>query len=57
VTLKRRKRRAPATVFLKPLWALDVIHGSVVWIIVGVLAIVAGLQKIMSGYCKCCDKA
>jgi hypothetical protein len=39
------------------LWALDVIKGNVVWIIIGALVIATGLQRILSGFCKCCDKA
>jgi hypothetical protein len=39
------------------LWAFDVIRANIFWIIVGAVVIVAGLQKIMGGFCKCCDKA
>ena len=38
-------------------YAFDMIKGSLVWIIVGALAIVAGLQTFVAGFCKCCDKA
>lgn len=38
------------------LWALDVIRGNIVWIIVGALVIANGLQKILRGFCRCCDK-
>jgi hypothetical protein len=37
--------------------AFDVLKGNLVWIIIGALAIVGGLQSIMGGFCKCCDKA
>jgi hypothetical protein len=37
--------------------AFDVLKGNLVWIIIGALAIVGGLQRIMGGFCKCCDKA
>ena len=39
------------------LWALDVIQANIVWIIVAALVIATGLQKILSGFCKCCDKS
>lgn len=37
--------------------AFDVIHGNLVWIIIGALAICSGLQTFMAGLCKCCEKA
>jgi hypothetical protein len=39
------------------LWALDMIRGNIVWIIIGALVIATGLQNILSGFCKCCDKS
>lgn len=39
------------------LWAFDIIQANIFWIIVGAVVIVAGLQKILGGFCKCCDKA
>jgi hypothetical protein len=39
------------------LWAFDVIRANIFWIIVGAVVMVAGLQKILGGFCKCCDKA
>jgi uncharacterized membrane protein len=39
------------------LYAFDMLKGNLVWIIVGALAIVSGLQSLMAGFCKCCDKA
>jgi hypothetical protein len=39
------------------LWAFDMIRANIFWIIVGAVVIVAGLQKILGGLCKCCDKA
>ena len=39
------------------LWAFDIIRANLVWIIVGSVVIVAGLQKILGGFCKCCDRA
>ena len=39
------------------LHAFDVLKGSLVWIIVGALAICSGLQKVAGGFCKCCEKA
>jgi|GEM_PF-2019819 len=46
---------AIGVVFL--LYAFDKLHGNLVWIIVGALAICSGLQKFAAGFCKCCDKA
>jgi uncharacterized protein YqgC (DUF456 family) len=37
--------------------ALDVLQHTPFWITVAVLVILAGLQNIISGCCKCCDKA
>jgi len=39
------------------LWALDFIHSNIAWIIVGAVVVVAGLKKILSGACNCCDKS
>jgi hypothetical protein len=39
------------------LWAFDIIRANIFWTIVGSVVIVAGLQKILGGFCKCCDKA
>ena len=39
------------------LWAFGVIQQNLFWIIVGAAVVVAGLQKILGGFCKCCDKA
>lgn len=39
------------------LHAFDVLRANLVWIIVGVLAVVSGLQTLFGGLCKCCDKA
>jgi hypothetical protein len=37
--------------------AFDVLKASMVWTIVGVVVILAGLQSVFSGFCKCCDKS
>jgi hypothetical protein len=37
--------------------ALDVLKADFVWIIVASLVILVGVQKLMSGFCKCCGKA
>jgi len=39
------------------LYAFDMLKGSLVWIIIGALAICSGLQSLFAGMCKCCDKA
>ena len=39
------------------LHAFDLLKGNLVWIIIGALAIVGGLQSITGGFCKCCNKA
>jgi len=37
--------------------AFNVLKGSIGWMIAGAVALVAGLQTIAGGMCKCCDKA
>jgi hypothetical protein len=37
--------------------ALDVLKADFIWIIIASLIILVGVQKLMSGLCKCCDKA
>jgi cell wall-active antibiotic response 4TMS protein YvqF len=37
--------------------ALNILPYTSFWITFAVLVILAGLQNIFSGYCKCCDKA
>ncbi len=37
--------------------AFDVLRADLVWMIIGIVVVLAGLQQILSGFCKCCDKA
>jgi hypothetical protein len=39
------------------LHAFDILKGNLVWIILGALAILGGLQSLFAGLCKCCDRA
>lgn len=37
--------------------AFDVLKADIVWMVLGIIVILAGLQHIFAGMCKCCDKA
>jgi uncharacterized membrane protein len=36
--------------------AFDVLKADLVWMVLGILVVLWGLQSIFSGYCKCCGR-